>query len=194
MYVTETDREVLILRYLNSENLIFDIRRFAGDTSLFHFVISADVSADVLNHDYNAIENWACKWKMSFNLNPTNKPSKLFFSTKSIKVVKTPCIMYVQYFGGVQYLGEYHDICVWRSVPEGYHEYCGVILSNVGGYHDASGVIMSTVGGNLLLFEYPDGAAHPSKVLMISPTCIMISPTVFKLQRMVSPTVLLISS
>ena len=83
---------------------------------------------------------------MSFNLNPTNKPSKLFFSTKSIKVVKTPCIMYVQYFGGVQYLGEYHDICVWCSVPEGYHEYCGVILSNVGGYHDAPGVIMTTVG------------------------------------------------
>ena len=142
-----------ILRYLNSENLIPDIRLFAGDTSLFHFVINADVFADVLNHDYKAIENWACQWKMSLNLNPTNKPSKIFFSTKSIKVGKTPCIRYVQYFGGVQYLGEYHDICggyleycVWCSVPEGYREYCGVILSNVGGYHDAPGVIMSTVG------------------------------------------------
>ena len=109
--------------------------------------------------------------------------------------------MYVQYFGGVQYLGEYHDTCegyleycVCCSVPEGYHEYCGIILSNVGGYHDAPGVIMSTVGENLLLFEYPDGTEHPSKVLMISPTCIMISPTVLKLQRMVSPTVLPMSS
>ena len=61
--------------------------------------------------------------------------------------------MYVQYFGGVQYLGEYHDICggyleycVWCPVPEGYHEYCRVILSNMGGYHDAPGVIMSTMG------------------------------------------------
>ena len=35
---------------------------------------------------------------------------------------------------------------MWCSVPEGYREYCGVILSNVGGYHDAPGVIISTVG------------------------------------------------
>ena len=121
-----------ILRYLNSENLIPDIRLFAGDTSLFHFVINADVFADVLNHDYKAIENSACQWKMSFKLNPTNKPSKIFFSTKSIKVVKTPCIMYVQYFGGVSTLG---NIMI----------YVGDILSTVCGVQYRRDIV-STVG------------------------------------------------
>ena len=56
----------------------------------------------------------------------------------------------------------------------------GVNLSTVGRYHDARwgyheyrGGGFSAVGENLLLFEYP--------------TVLMISPTVLKLQGMVSP-------
>ena len=49
--------------------------------------------------------------------------------------------------------------------------------------------MFSTVGGSLLLFEYPTVLNTPM-VLMISPTCIMISPMVLKFQRMVSPMVL----
>ena len=66
---------------------------------------------------------------------------------------------------------------------EGYLEYHG-------GYHEyrTVGDIMSTMGDkNLLLFEYPHGTQD-------IPTCIMISPMVHKLQRMVNiPTVLMIS-
>ena len=67
----------------------------------------------------------------------------------------------------------------------------GDILSTVGVFSNV-GDIMSTMegvqyrGGNLLLFEYPLVLNTP-KVLLISPTCSMISPTVLKFQRMVSP-------
>ena len=67
-------------------------------------------------------------------------------------------------------------------------QYHGDIMMHVGDIMSTMGVF-STVGENLLLFEYPHGTEHPT-VLMISPTCIMTSPTVLKLQRMVSPTVL----
>ena len=72
-------------------------------------------------------------------------------------------------------------------IPWDYLEYCGG-YSVPWGYHDARGDIMSTmevfgtVGGNLLLFEH-------SKALNTH-TVLMISPTVLKFQRMVSPTVL----
>ena len=65
-------------------------------------------------------------------------------------------------------------------ITVGYHEYHGDTQYH-GGYHDAR-------GGNLLLFEYPHSIEHPHGTHDI-PTCIMISPTVLKLQRMVSPTV-----
>ena len=67
----------------------------------------------------------------------------------------------------------------------GYHDKCGDILSTVGVFSTMGdimilvGVIMSTVGGNLLLFEYPR--------VLNTPTVLMISPTVLKFQRMVSP-------
>ena len=66
-----------------------------------------------------------------------------------------------------------------------------VILSTMGILRTV-GDIMSTVGKSLLLFEYPHGTEHPT-VLMISLTCIMISHTVLKLQRMVPPMELMIS-
>ena len=80
------------------------------------------------------------------------------------------------------------------SVLWGYHDKCGGYLEYRGVFSNV-GDIMSTMegvqyrGGNLLLFEYPMVLNTP-KVLMISPTCSMISPTVLKFQRMVSPTVL----
>ena len=64
----------------------------------------------------------------------------------------------------------------------------GVILSTVGDTQYC-GDLMSTMGysvpwgKNLLLFEYPT-VLNTHTVLMISPTCVMISPTVLKFQRM----------
>ena len=82
---------------------------------------------------------------------------------------------YLEYCGGVQYRGGYHDKC------GGYHEYRGVILSTVGIFSTVGDIMMhvgdimmhmgdimmhmgdifSTMegvqyrGGSLLLFEYP---------------------------------------
>ena len=42
-------------------------------------------------------------------------------------------------WGGVQYLGGYHEYC------GGYLEYCGGVQYH-GGYHDKCGDILSTVG------------------------------------------------
>ena len=83
-----------------------------------------------------------------------------------------PCIMCVQYHGEYH---EYHGGC---------HDKYGDILSTMGilsamgGYHNTCRRYLECLGGvhyhggyNLLLFEYP-------MVLLISRTCIMISPTV----------------
>ena len=54
----------------------------------------------------------------------------------------------VQYCGGAQYHGGYHDAC--GGYPEyhgGYHDKFGGYLEYHGGYHDVCGGIMSTMGG-----------------------------------------------
>ena len=88
---------------------------------------------------------------------------------------------------GVQYRGGYHEY------HGGYLEYRGGCSVLWGDIMMHMGDIMSTVEGvqyrggkNLLLFEYPM-VLNTFMVLMISPTYIMISPTVLKFQRMVSP-------
>ena len=101
-------------------------------------------------------------------------------------MIISPCTMCVQYRGGVQYRGEYHeyhggyleyrgvfstvgDIMInvgdilstmGCSVPWGYHEYRGVILSTTGntqhrgGYHEYQGVF-STMGGIFCYLSTP---------------------------------------
>ena len=51
---------LLFLVYINdlADNLMSGVRLFADDTSLFHVITDADISADVLNYDLKAIENW----------------------------------------------------------------------------------------------------------------------------------------
>ena len=59
--------------------------------------------------------------------------------------------MCVQYHGGDQYRGVFSTVGIvpWgiSSVPWGYHEYCGVILSTVGDIMIHMGDIMSTMEG-----------------------------------------------
>ena len=52
---------LLFLVYINdlADNLLSDVRLFADDTSLFHVVSDADISADVVNNDLKTIENRA---------------------------------------------------------------------------------------------------------------------------------------
>ena len=69
---------------------------------------------------------------------------QLFSCSRSLQVNGvSPCITYVQYRGGVQYRGRYHDACGgYLEYRGGYHDKCGDILSTVGD-------IMSTVEGYL---------------------------------------------
>ena len=83
---------LLFLVYINdsANNLVSDVRLFADDTSLFHVVTDAEISADVLNHDLKAIKNWAFQWKISFNPDPTKEAEQVIFFSKSIKAVHLP--------------------------------------------------------------------------------------------------------
>ena len=80
---------LLFLVYINdlADNLLSDVRLFADDTSLFHVVTDAEISADLLDHDLKAIENWAFQSKMSFYPDPTKQAEQVIFSSKSIKAL-----------------------------------------------------------------------------------------------------------
>ena len=80
---------LFFINYL-ANNSITDVRLFTDDTSLFHVITDAVISADVLNHDLKAIENWAFQWKMSFIPDPTKQAEHVIFSSKSIKAVHPP--------------------------------------------------------------------------------------------------------
>ena len=85
-------RTSVFLVYINdlAANFVSEIRLFADNISLFHVVTDADVSTNVLNHDFKTIENWACQWKMSFNPDPTKSCLQAIFSSKSVKAVNSP--------------------------------------------------------------------------------------------------------
>ena len=101
----------------------------------------------------------------------------------------------MQYRGGVQYRVGY--AVLWGcTVPWGdIMMHMGDILSTVGDIMMHVGDILSTVevfrtvGESHLLFEYSTVLNTPHGTHDI-PTCINDNPTVLKLQRMVSPTVL----
>ena len=83
---------------------------------------------------------------------------------------------FLEYHGGVQYHGGYHDTC--------------------GGYQEYRGGCSVPLGEKSFVICVPNGTEHPHGTHDI-PTCIMISPTVLKFQRMVlkiAPTVFMISS
>ena len=62
-------RPLLFLVYINNltENLHSNPKLFADDTSLFAAVTDEALSNSHLNDDLSKINNWAYKWKMSFN-------------------------------------------------------------------------------------------------------------------------------
>ena len=51
----------LFLFYINdlADNLMFDVKLFADDTSVFNVVFDTDISAEVPNQDLGALEDWA---------------------------------------------------------------------------------------------------------------------------------------
>ena len=66
------------------------VKLFADDFSVFSVVDNSPLhSANMLNNDLAMINNWAYKWRMSFNLDPT-KQATVFRSTIFTKK-KTCC-------------------------------------------------------------------------------------------------------
>ena len=63
-----------------------DVKLFADDTSVFNVVFDTDISAQILNQDLRAVQDWAYQWKMSFNPDPTKQAKQVIFSTKASKV------------------------------------------------------------------------------------------------------------
>ena len=89
---------LLFLIYINdlSEGIISDVKLFAGDTSISSTVYSTNKTADSLNNDLQKISEWAYKWKMSFNPDPTKQAQEVISSRKLKKlfILQLNSIMY----------------------------------------------------------------------------------------------------
>ena len=68
-----------------------DIRIFADDTFIFKIVIDENSSGE-LNRDLWNINDWATKWKMSFNPDIKKQAVEVIFSDKRRKLVFTPLL------------------------------------------------------------------------------------------------------
>ena len=78
---------LLFLIYRNdlADNIMSDVKLFAGDTSVINVVFVTDISAEVLNRDLRVAQDWAYQRKMSFNPDPTKQAEQVIFSTKVFK-------------------------------------------------------------------------------------------------------------
>ena len=79
---------LFFLIYINdlSDGLSSNPKMFADDTSLFSVVHNVYDSCNDLNNDLNKISDWAHKWKMSFNPDPTKQAQEVIFSRKKKKI------------------------------------------------------------------------------------------------------------
>ena len=77
---------LLFLVYINdlTENLHSNPKLFADDTSLFSIVADEALSNSYLNDDLKKINDWAYKWKMSFNPDSTKPAHEVAFNRKKI--------------------------------------------------------------------------------------------------------------
>ena len=64
------------------DGLKSNIKLFADDSSIFSIVKNKNYSAKDLIHDLSLISNWAFKWKMLFNPDPTKPAQEVIFSRK----------------------------------------------------------------------------------------------------------------
>ena len=70
--------------YINdlTENLKCNVKLFADDTSLFTLIQNPNTAANDMNHDLEAIKQWAHHWRMSFNPDPQKQVVEISFSRK----------------------------------------------------------------------------------------------------------------
>lgn len=104
---------LFFLVYINdlADGVASKVKLFADDTSLFKRVSNINGTADALNNDLSVIQNWAYKWKMSFNPDPSKQAKEVIFSTKTSKKQHPPLI--------------FNDC---QLVSEGSHKHLGMIL------------------------------------------------------------------
>ena len=76
------------LMYINdlTEGLTTNAKLFADDTSLFSVAHDTQTSANDLNKDLKIINNWAFRWKMNFNPDPTKQTHEVIFSCKAKEI------------------------------------------------------------------------------------------------------------
>ena len=70
---------LFFLIYINdlADNIMSGVKLFADDTSVFNVVFDTDISAEVLNQDLKAVQDWAYQWKMSFNPDPAKQAEQV---------------------------------------------------------------------------------------------------------------------
>ena len=90
---------LLFLIYINdlSSNLKSTVKLFADDVSLFSVIHDPNLSAAELNSDLRTINDWAHKWRMSFNPDPLKQATEVLFSKKRT-IVNHPDL----FFNGVK--------------------------------------------------------------------------------------------
>ena len=72
----------LVYIYDLTENLHSNPKLFADDASLFSTVTDEALSSSHLNDDWSKINDWAYKWKMSFNPDNTTPTHEVVFSSE----------------------------------------------------------------------------------------------------------------
>ena len=83
---------LLLLIYINdlTNDLSSSAKLFADDTSLFSVVFNVDATAKELNDDLAKVQDWALRWKMSFNPDISKQAQEVIFSRKLKKTPHPP--------------------------------------------------------------------------------------------------------
>ena len=81
-----------IISVIYPYGLIFNVKLFDNDTSLFAIINCFKASASVPYSDLLKIQDWAHQWKMSFNPYQTKQSQEVIFSTKTNKIVYPPLL------------------------------------------------------------------------------------------------------
>ena len=78
----------VVLIYINdlSENIKSTVKLSVDDPSMFDVVKDPNTSAEILNHDLTRISEWAYRWKMSFNPDPSKPAQDVLLSNKVTKI------------------------------------------------------------------------------------------------------------
>ena len=83
---------LLFLIYINDIEIGIKskVNFFADDTMIYSVVHNPTLTASVLNHDLEIINQWAHQWKMSFNPEPSKQAVEILFSQKKIEITHPP--------------------------------------------------------------------------------------------------------